>query len=272
MKIAIFDSGIGGLCLLSELRRRLPNAEFIYYADSDHAPYGEREAADVLSLTEEAVERMLGIGAAAILLACNTATAVAAKHLRARYPQIPIFGMEPAVNQAARETPRGLILAAATPVTLRGEKFHSLLRRAGIEDRVVSLPLPRLVRYAEGELFAKGLESCPEAAEYIENEIKTACPHVESLSAAVLGCTHFIYFKNEFSRILPDLPIYDGVCGTANHLIRTLGLSESADGGGAECLAPCSPATAPPVEFLISGRRVTESERSRFENCLRLLG
>ena len=56
MKIAIFDSGIGGLCLLSELRRRLPNAEFIYYADSDHAPYGEREVADVLSLTEEAVD------------------------------------------------------------------------------------------------------------------------------------------------------------------------------------------------------------------------
>ena len=226
MKIAIFDSGIGGLCLLSELRRRLPNAEFIYYADSDHAPYGEREVADVLSLTEEAVERMLGIGADAILLACNTATAVAAKHLRARYPQIPIFGMEPAVNQAARETPRGLILAAATPVTLRGEKFHSLLRRADIEDRVVSLPLPRLVRYAEGELFAKGLESCPEAAEYIENEIKTACPHVESLSAAVLGCTHFPALEQSFRTLGARVGIRTVVSSVREGVLHALSLTE----------------------------------------------
>ena len=267
MKIAIFDSGIGGLCLLSELRRRLPNAEFIYYADSDHAPYGERSVSDVLSLTETAVERMLGLGADAVLLACNTATAVAAKHLRERYPQVPIFGMEPAVNQAARETPRGLILAAATPVTLRGEKYHSLLRRADIEDRVISLPLPRLVRYAEGELFANGQKSCHGAAEYIENEIKNACPDIKKLSAAVLGCTHFIYFKNEFRRILPDLPIFDGVDGTANHLIRTLGLSEGIIGSEAGENNLCRP-----IEFLISGRTATEGERLCFENCLGLLG
>ncbi len=266
MKIAIFDSGIGGLCLLSELCRRLPNHKFIYYADSDHAPYGEREIPDVLSLTEGAVKSLLDGGADAILLACNTATAVAAGHLRKKFPSVPIFGMEPAVNQAAREISEGLILAVATPVTLRGEKYHTLLRRADIEDRVISLPLPRLVRFAEGELFAQGKKSCPEAAEYIENEIKSISPNPSDLSAAVLGCTHFIYFKEEFRRLLKGLPIFDGVEGTANHLIRTLGLDE-----GADTDKNTESSSVPSVEFLISGRSASREERARFENCLGLL-
>lgn len=261
MKIAIFDSGIGGLCLLAELSRRLPDERFIYYADSDNAPYGERSPSEVLSLTESAVLRLLKMGADAILLACNTATAVSAQSLRERMPTVPIFGMEPAVNHAAKEIPSGLILATATAVTLKGEKYRTLLHRAGIEDRVISLPLPSLVRYAEGELFGQGRQSCPEAAEYIEKEIRRVIPHPEGLSAAVLGCTHFIFFREGFRRILPDTPIYDGVEGTANHLIRSLGLTEGR--------APKNRGDR--IEFLVSGREASCEEQSRFCHCLELL-
>ena len=259
MKIAIFDSGIGGRCLLSELSVRLPNVDFIYYADSDHAPYGERTAQNVLELTNEAVNRLISKGADAVLLACNTATAVAARELREKHSGFPIFGMEPAVNQAAKEIQSGLILATATPVTLRGEKYRSLLDRVGIEDRVISLPLPQLVRFAEKELFSEKRDTCPRAEEYLRREISSVCPSIDDLSAAVLGCTHFIYFKKEFRRILKDIPIFDGVRGTANHLIRTLGLTEGEEARHGQ------------IEFLISGREATSEERARFVHCLELL-
>ena len=100
MKIGIFDSGIGGLSVLYELAARLPDAEFIYFADSKNAPYGEKTAAEVTVVAENVVRELLHYGAKAIVIACNTATSAAAAYLREKYASLPIIGMEPAVKPA----------------------------------------------------------------------------------------------------------------------------------------------------------------------------
>ena len=265
MKIGIFDSGIGGLSLLYELASRLPDASFLYYADSENAPYGERSANEIVALTERAVLFLFDRGADAIALACNTATAAAAKPLRAKYPDRLIFGMEPAINEAAKNIREGKILAAATPLTLIGEKYHSLLSKTGAEGRTVSLPLPMLVRYAEDELFGKSMPKCDGAHDYIRERVSSVA-EVEDISAVVLGCTHFIYFTDLFRRLTPDCPIFNGISGTAAHVIKTLGVAEPP----VPCRAdPCDVMTR--TEFYVSGKDADKKSLKGFENCLELL-
>ena len=264
MKIGIFDSGIGGLSVLYELAARLPDTEFIYFADSENAPYGERPADEILALTERAVNVLCERGAGALVLACNTATAAAAKLLRERYPDIRIFGMEPAVNEAAKKIKEGRILATATPLTLGGEKYHDLLGKTGAEERTVSLPLPHLVRLAEAELFGKARAVVTGADEYIEEMLATIDCSAAEISAVVLGCTHFTYFADAFRRLLPDRPIYNGVSGTASHVINTLGLESS-------LCRPTADDVLSRTEVLISGKRADTDALLGVNNCLSLL-
>ncbi len=259
MKIGIFDSGIGGLSVLTELAGRLPDASFIYYADSDNAPYGEKSHGAILELTSSAVSFLVGHGAQAVILACNTATAVAVKDLRER--GLRVFGMEPAVNQAMKSIECGKILAAATPVTLKGEKYLSLVERIGASERAVPLPLPGLVRMAERELFGECRPSCPDAEKYIREQMALNGVDRGEIAAVVLGCTHFTFFREDFHRIFPSLPIYNGVGGTASNVIRTLGLSDESN------TAPILPRT----EFYISGKPADGEAMRGFCNCIQLL-
>ena len=121
MNIAIFDSGIGGLSVLYQAKRMLPEAHFLYYV-----PYGEKTREQILTYTDEAVRFLLDQGADAIVLACNTATSVAAATLRDRYP-LPIIGMEPAVKLALNQDDTHRVLVAATPITIRGNKLKCLV-------------------------------------------------------------------------------------------------------------------------------------------------
>ena len=129
MNIAIFDSGIGGLSVLYQAKRMLPEAHFLYYADEDHVPYGEKTREQILTYTDEAVRFLLEQGADAIVLACNTATSVAAATLRDRYP-LPIIGMEPAVKLALNQddTHRVLVILSGGEVLVRPD-----LDRIGLE-------------------------------------------------------------------------------------------------------------------------------------------
>ena len=267
MKIGIFDSGIGGLSLLYELASRLPDAEFTYYADSENSPYGEKTADEVVRLTEHAVLFLFDRGADAIVLACNTATAAAANLLRAKYPDRLIFGMEPAVNEAVRSVREGKILVTATPLTLGGEKYHALLDKTGAEERTTSLPLPMLVRYAEGDLFGRALPTPDGAEDYVRERLSTVTESTENFAAIVLGCTHFIYFTDIFRRLIPDCPVFNGISGTASHVIKTLGLAPA---------TPSERATAIDMmhrtEFYISGKKADEGKMKGFQNCLELLG
>ena len=119
--IAVFDSGVGGISVLRQLRKAMPREKFLYYGDSANAPYGSRPTYEVQQLSLDVAEKLLGMGIKALVVACNTATAAAIETLRETYPDLIIVGIEPALKPAADMFPGGCIGVLATEVTLREE-------------------------------------------------------------------------------------------------------------------------------------------------------
>ncbi|MBE2986000.1 glutamate racemase [Campylobacter sp. RM12920] len=221
MKIAFFDSGLGGLSVLHLALERLKNEEFLYYADKDNVPYGLKSREEILNFTTKSVEFLIKQGAKAVVIACNTATSVAINELRAKF-NIPIIGMEPAVKKAIdlqQEIPDEndlRVLLIATPVTAVGKKLKDLIGRVDTNHLVDVLPLPKLVEFAEKEEFASS-----DVLEYLNSELLKF--NLTNYSSIVLGCTHFNYFKDTLRRILPsNIKILDGNEGTVNKLISEL--------------------------------------------------
>ncbi|HYN78471.1 MAG TPA: aspartate/glutamate racemase family protein, partial [Lamprocystis sp. (in: g-proteobacteria)] len=123
--IGVFDSGVGGLTVLAEIRRELPGEDLLYVADSGHAPYGDKSPDAIEARAVALTEFLIGRGAKAVVVACNTATGAAARLLRARYP-VPIIAMEPAVKPAVGVTRSGVIGVLATRATLASNTFRTL--------------------------------------------------------------------------------------------------------------------------------------------------
>lgn len=215
MRIAFFDSGIGGLTVLHHAMRVLPREQFIFFADEDHVPYGVRPKEEVMEFVGEAFDFLAEKGVKAIVTACNTATSVAVKEMRSRY-DIPIIGMEPAAKLALDMDGEHRVLVVATPVTVAGKKMQVLIEHVDREHLVDLLPLPRLVEFAE-----RGEFRSPEVTAYLRQQL---APYDFSLySALVLGCTHFNYFKDTFRELLPgNVGFVDGNGGTVRQLIRRL--------------------------------------------------
>lgn len=253
MKIGIFDSGIGGLSFLHQAMKKMPNTEFIYYADEAHVPYGEKTVEEIKGYIEEILDFLISKGVDAIVIACNTATSVATKEFRASYP-VPIVGMEPAVKKAVElyQHTGKRILVAATPVTIAGNKLHNLLERVDKENDVDLLPLPKLVRFAErGEFESVEVES------YLKEEMKDL--NLKDYVAVVLGCTHFNYFKDSFRNVFPEnIHFVDGNEGTINQLMRVTKKDKHMEVTGK-------------VSYYYSGKEVTGEEKSEIENYMRQL-
>lgn len=252
MRIALFDSGIGGLTVLSHARRVLPSEEFLFFADRDHVPYGTKSVPAVRGYVREAfrflVERQR---ADAIVVACNTATSVAVDEMRRLY-EIPIIGMEPAVKKALEQGGARRVLVTATPITIHGDKLRRLVSAHDTHHLVDLLALPRLVEFAERREFTS-----PCVEEYLWNALgKYDLVHY---SAIVLGCTHFNYFKDTLRRLLPKtVGFVDGNEGTVDELARRTGLCTVAAGTQA---ASC--------QFFESGRPVAGTESlARIESYL----
>ncbi len=222
MKIGIFDSGIGGLSVLHEAYHRLPDQEYIFYADTEHVPYGLKTPEQITGYANEITRFLLEKGAEAIVVACNTATSVAIKDLRSRF-DVPILGMEPAVKPAVEGTEDKRIMVIATPVTIREDKLRDLLHRVDGEHRVDLLATPRLVEFAEKEQFEG-----PEVEEYLRECFSSFDKN--NYSAVVLGCTHFNYFKPSIKKCFSDTTLLvDGNFGTIHHLADVLNLEMSSD-------------------------------------------
>ena len=147
--IAVFDSGVGGISVLRELVKLMPQERYLYFGDSANAPYGTRPTSEVRALTLAAAERLMARGCKALVVACNTATAAAIIDLRAKYPDRIIIGIEPALKVAADHFPGGEVGVMATPVTLREEKFDVLLHRFTDACTVHKIPAPGLVELVE---------------------------------------------------------------------------------------------------------------------------
>ena len=240
MKIAFFDSGIGGLSVLHHAMKVLPHEQFIFFADEDNVPYGTKTTEQVFQYVSDAFSFLMTKDVKAIVVACNTATSVAVRELRHQY-KIPIIGMEPAAKKALdRDTQRNRVLVIATPITVRGHKIKELIEKYDTESLVDLLAMPDLVEFAEHMDF-----SSPAVEDYIRRQF---APYDFSKYAnLVLGCTHFNYFKETLRRILPDhVRFVDGNEGTIRELIRQLDYRK-----GLEYL----PQT---VEYYYSGKAVTE--------------
>ncbi len=192
--IGIFDSGLGGLSVLRTLRKALPYESFVYLGDGARCPYGERSREEVMRFTEEAVERLLAEGCKLIVLACNTATAVAVKSLREKYPNIPFVGLEPAVKPAALTTKTGIIGVLATKRSLEGEHFRTTA--AQYADKVQILT-------AVGEGFVEAVENNEEHSPAVEAMVRKVVEPLVQAGAdkIVLGCTHYPFLQDIIERV-----------------------------------------------------------------------
>ncbi|WP_026651454.1 glutamate racemase [Butyrivibrio proteoclasticus] len=217
MKIGIFDSGIGGLSLLHEAYHMLPQQNYIFYADTEHVPYGTKTPEQIIDYATDIADFLVEKDVEAIVVACNTATSVAIKELRKRY-SIPILGMEPAVKPAVEETSRKRIMVIATPVTIREDKLKDLLHRVDGEHRVDLLAMPKLVEFAEREEF-----DSEDVHEYLRQQFSQF--NKDEYCAIVLGCTHFNYFKPAYREYFgEDILLVDGNYGTIHHLADVLSI------------------------------------------------
>ena len=213
--IAVFDSGVGGISVLRQLCRELPQERFLYFGDSANAPYGNRSVEQVRQLTLDAAKMLMGRNVKALVVACNTATAAAIELLRQTYPDEIIIGIEPAVKLAASRYPQGHIGVMATQVTLRQERFEDLIARHGGTAAVERIPAPGLV-----ELIEQGKADSPETEELLTGIL---APWLGKLDALVLGCTHYPFVKKVISRILgTKTELLDGSLGTARETRRRL--------------------------------------------------
>ena len=217
MKIGIFDSGIGGLSVLHQAMITMPEADYIFYADVDNVPYGEKTKEEVRKLVDHAVGFLVDKGCQAIVLACNTATSAAISYLREKY-KLPIIGIEPAVKPAVEHTHESgkRVMVVSTPVTAKGEKLKKLVDKYDDKHIVDVVALPKLVRFAQDDDFDSS-----DVTDYLKSEF--APYNLNDYSELVLGCTHFNYFKDSFARLFPkDADIIDGNIGVSNNLKNTL--------------------------------------------------
>ena len=195
--IGIFDSGLGGISVWQALHDALPEESLIYLGDGARCPYGARALEEVRDFTFEAVERLLAEGCKMIVVACNTATAVAIKELRDCYPNIPFVGLEPAVKPAALTTKSGVIGVLATKRSLEGDHFRRAEEKYGAEVRILK---------AVGEGFVEAVENNEEQSPETETLVRRVVePLVEQgIDKLVLGCTHYPFLRSVIARVAGD--------------------------------------------------------------------
>jgi glutamate racemase len=228
--IGVFDSGVGGLTVLTEIRRELPAEDLLYVADSGHAPYGDKTLGEIEARAVALTEFLIAQGAKAVVVACNTATGAAARLLRSRYP-VPIIAMEPAVKPAVGLTRSGVIGILATRATLASDSFGLLVERVGDGAEVLLKPCPGLVERVEaGDLDGEGTRVL--LAGYLAPLL------ARGADTLVLGCTHYPYLAPLIRDLAgPAVLVLDSgtaVARQVRHRLQSLGLLAPAGRIGAE--------------------------------------
>jgi glutamate racemase len=182
--IGVFDSGVGGLSILDEALRQLPDHNYLYFADSANAPYGEKPPEWIAERSLAVCQSLADEGCQAIVVACNTATAEAIQRIRAKLKTIPIIGVEPGIKPAALQSQKGLVGVLATEATLKSDKFNALLATLPGDCRFVKQAGAGLVPLIEsGQLHA------PETAALLADHLQAM--RTAGIDTLVLGCTHY---------------------------------------------------------------------------------
>ncbi|QUL52315.1 glutamate racemase [Paenibacillus tritici] len=231
MRIGFFDSGIGGLTVLHQALKFLPQEDYLFYADTAHVPYGDKTKAEVRAYILQAVEFIARHNIKALVIACNTATSIVIEELRQRY-DFPVLGIEPAVKPAVEQSEgkQKKVLVLATRLTLQEKKYHDLVHRIDHGEIVDSLPLPGLVQFAERFEFDDKT-----IIPYLYKEL--AHLELERYSTVVLGCTHFPYFVESLRQVFPPgVNFISGSMGTARHLAHLLEAKDQMNQGTGEIL------------------------------------
>jgi len=208
--IGFFDSGVGGLAVLRETRALLPEADILYLADQANAPYGRRTLEEVRAFAEQATLWLVGQGAETVVVACNTASAAALGHLRARHPEVQFVGMEPAVKPAVAATRSGVVGVLATVATFSATVFDDLVGRFSAGIDVIAHPCPGWAQAVE--------DGWPDAEPAI-------AAHLAPLLAAgvdtlVIACTHYSFLDDAIARAAPGVTVIDPAAAVARQVAR----------------------------------------------------
>ncbi len=244
--IGVFDSGVGGLSVLREIRHLMPSESVLFFADQGHVPYGPRGLEEVRAFSEEITRFLLGRGAKLVVVACNTASAAALHHLRRTFPKTSFVGMEPAVKPAAESTHTGVVGVLATPATFQGALYASVVERFASGVTILQDTCPGLVGQIEkGELDSSSTRETLERALHPMLE--------QGIDTVVLGCTHYPFVIPLIKQIVgPEVRVIDPAPAVARQTARLL------DVGGLR-----EPGTHSGVLYFF-----TSGEAARFNSCL----
>ncbi len=199
--IGVFDSGIGGVTVLKELIKVLPNEDYIYYSDTINNPYGDKSNEDIINISDNIVNKLIDRGCKIIVIACNTASAISKDYLRNKY-NIPIIAIEPAYKTVPNNEKT---LVMATKATINSDKFHTLFNTYDNHNTIL--------------LSCSGLADLIEEGnkDKIIGYLKDKLGSYKDIKNVVLGCTHYPLIKNEIREVLGDVTFFDGSLGVAKH-------------------------------------------------------
>jgi glutamate racemase len=225
--VGVFDSGVGGLTILSELLRELPDERYVYFGDTGNCPYGVRPREEIQLLAENAARLLLSHHAKLIVVACNAASVSAISDLRVKFPFIEFVGVVPAVKPAAQLSRTGKVGVASTEASARSDFLRQLIEEHAGGVEVLAVGCPRLVTMVEaGRLGGPDVESV--IREYIQPMLDAG------IDTLVLGCTHFPAIRNAFQRVVgPQVTVIDSgdaIARRTRYLLTKLELLAAPDG------------------------------------------
>ena len=208
-KIGVFDSGIGGLTTLEEIKNILPKEDFIFYADTKNNPYGDKTLEELYKITEDITDYLINKNVKLIVIACNTASTQCINHLRNKFPNMIFVGTEPAIKVACDNNYKNT-LVMATPGTINSERTNELIKTNKKDfENIYLLPCDKLANAIERK---------------DNKEIKTLLDKYllpyknKKIDAIVLGCTHYPHIKNDIQKYFPKSTIIDGNKGVAKRV------------------------------------------------------
>jgi glutamate racemase len=243
--IGVFDSGVGGLSVLRALHKQLPHHPLLYVADSAHTPYGERTDEFVINRSLRIAAYLIEQGAQALVIACNTATAIAAAIIRAQWPHIPVIGIEPGIKPAVHLSPDGRIGIMATPMLLRSEKFLRLLKIHQGQAHIHLQACPGLASLIEQGQFEAGQANHLELIALIEQLCQPL--KLAKIDTLVLGCTHYPFAQHMIQAAMGKaVQLIDTAQAVAQQTARTVEKMSSPQPGPSGQTAPELQTTANP--------------------------
>ena len=209
--IGIFDSGIGGSTVLKEIIKILPQENYLYYSDSKNNPYGDKSDEEIKKLCDNIVQNLIQQNCKAIVIACNTASAKAARFLRKKYKEIPIIAIEPAYKMVHDFAYEGRTLVMATKGTIESEKFNLLFNKYNNQktDLLACKGLADIIEEGNKQKIEK----------YLNENLSKYKNKVENV---VLGCTHYPLIQEEIKNVLGDVKFFNGAQSLAKHLKEVL--------------------------------------------------